>query len=211
MKAATGGSGFAGHLLAVCLFALMGWASELRANPSEFIPAYWKPQLLYLEANPYAEVYVELDSVEGCQPSAAAVRKLGDFLATYCDKPGGVHLVPGAVIPRKAALGVAPQTLADKYMIGPPPTKAGPQPAFMCILFYDSLLSQESAAAETNHADRNGGAGSSVQGLESAHRHPAVSDCLHEHSLRPEISPERGIDARSRAHARFGRPDQLRH
>jgi hypothetical protein len=142
------------HVLFVYCLMLAGCSTphkpHSQADSGEIVPRYWQPYLLYLAASPHPRLYVEMDVVEGCAPSEAAVRKLRDFLTTYCHKPDGIEFVRGEVIPRSVARGVVPEALARKYMKGPPDSGTAPPPAFMCVLFYDSFLSEEPAVTATN-------------------------------------------------------------
>jgi hypothetical protein len=104
---------------------------------------------LYLRAAPYRRLYVEVDAVEGCVPDEAAITKLRDFLAKYCDKPDGIEIVRSDVIPRDVARSVSPRALACKYLNGPPDHPAGSQPAYLYVLFYNGALSGVPVIAET--------------------------------------------------------------
>jgi len=152
MRAFTAARFFASCILAACGLFLAGCASPQPVHPQAAtndvrLPDYWKPHLLYLLDSPHPRLCVEADAVEGCVPGDATLKKLRDFLSTHCDKPGGIDVVRGKVIRRSAARGVAPEVLARKYVTGPPDRAAAPPPAFLCVLFYDGVLCDESAAA----------------------------------------------------------------
>lgn len=102
-----------------------------------------KPSLLYRLRSPYRRLYVEVDAVQGCEPDEAVLAGLRDFLARFCDKPDGIEIVRGAVIPRKYEPGLTAEQLACRVMKGPPTNSASGPPAFMEILFYDSDLFEE--------------------------------------------------------------------
>lgn len=145
------------YVVTRCLLLLLAGSGALAAysqveSSDSQPPNYGKPYLLYLLSSPHPGLYVEADAVEGCVPSDVTIKKLRDFLATYCNKPGGVEVVRGAVIPRSAAQGVSPEALARKWLKGPPDGPAVPQqsPAFMCMLFYDGHLSDEQPVTEGN-------------------------------------------------------------
>jgi hypothetical protein len=143
-------------------FLVVGWlivASLARANgpvsPSDtnddLLPAFWKPYLLYLLPAPEPRLYVEVVAVEGSVPSDAKLGKLRDFLATYCNKPGGIEIVRDEVIPKNAARRVTPETLARRYLKGPPERADAPPPAVMGIICYDGDLTDEPPIWVTGH------------------------------------------------------------
>src|SRR5687768_1832846 len=115
------------------------------AGPLQRI-SFWEPQLLYLLNSPHPRLHVEVDAVEGCQPSDATLNKLRDFLAAHCHKPGAVHVARGNVIPARDARGRSPGTLARQHADGPPRGADDPPPAFMHVLFYDGALCDQSPA-----------------------------------------------------------------
>ncbi len=106
----------------------------------------WQPQLLYLLGRPHARLYVEVAAVAGCEPRDSTLKKLREFLATYCEKPDGIEIVRRPVISRKAARGLTPHGLARQFLAGPPAT-AGSAPAYMPVLYYDSALATEPLSA----------------------------------------------------------------
>ena len=115
------------------------------------LTGFWQPHQMYLLASPHPRLYVEVDAVEGCNPSEAALNRLRDFLATWCKKPGGIELVRSDVIPVEHALGVLPSALAHKYLNGPPENIAGPPPAFLYVLFFNDVTSDRPTVVETGH------------------------------------------------------------
>lgn len=110
--------------------------------------SFWQPQLLYVLAAPHPRLYVEVDAVEGCAPSEAALDKLRNFLTTYCNKPDGIEIVRSDVIPVKTAQGISSPTLMRRFLDGPPTNSSASSPAFMYILYYDGKLCDQSPAAE---------------------------------------------------------------
>ncbi|HEY5913456.1 MAG TPA: hypothetical protein VJA21_22950 [Verrucomicrobiae bacterium] len=115
------------------------------------LTGFWQPCQIYLQASPHQRLYVEVDAVEGCSPSDETLDKLRNFLATHCQKPGGIEIVRSDVIPRKRALGMLPSALARKHVNGPPETIAGGAPAFLYVLYYDDILSDRPVVVETGH------------------------------------------------------------
>jgi len=117
--------------------------------------SFWKPHQLYLQAAPHPRLYVEVDAVKGCEPSDARLKKLKEFLTTYCQKPDGIEIVRGDVIPVKEAKGVPLRALTRHYLTGPPKNTNGPAPAFLYVLYYDGRLSEPlvtTSTSETNKA-----------------------------------------------------------
>ena len=78
---------------------------------------------------------MEVDAVEGCEPTEKALVQLQAFLTKHCQKPDGVEIMVSDIIPRKAARKTTPRTLGRRYMNGPPDDQASP-PAFMYVLYY---------------------------------------------------------------------------
>src|SRR5947208_16931116 len=79
-------------LLCICLSSCStAKAPRSQSNPDLIkITSFWHPELLYILSSPYSRLYVEVDAVEGCQPSDATLNKLREFLTTYCHKPDGI-------------------------------------------------------------------------------------------------------------------------
>jgi hypothetical protein len=97
---------------------------------------------------------VEVDAVKGCEPKEAALRKLHDFLSSYCNKPDGIEIVRSDVIPVPAARGVSAQALARKYMNGPDSTNTASS-AYLYVLYYDDTLSRYSGVTRFLHRGAN--------------------------------------------------------
>jgi len=95
------------------------------------LTSFWQPQLLYILPSPHSRLCVEVDSVEGCQPSDETLNKLRDFLTTYCHKPDGIEIVRGDVIPAVTARGIPLRALARKFINGPPDDNTAPPPAYL--------------------------------------------------------------------------------
>lgn len=110
--------------------------------------SFWQPQLLYILPSPYSRLYVEVDAVEGWQPSDETLNKLREFLSTYCAKPGGIEIVRGDVISTVTARGIPPTALARKFLNGPPDDTTNSPPAYLYVLYYDSSLCDKPPLAE---------------------------------------------------------------
>ncbi|PWU11350.1 MAG: hypothetical protein C5B50_23465 [Verrucomicrobia bacterium] len=127
--------------LALIVCALAGCVSPKPSEPGD--ETRWQPQLLYLNRAPHPALYVEVDAVEGTEPSDAVLEQLRQFLVKYCDKPGGVRIVREKPIPRDEARGLSHAELACGFLKGPPASCSNSWPAFMYVLYYDSRLSED--------------------------------------------------------------------
>src|SRR5262245_39650719 len=112
---------------------------QSKPDPAK-LTSFWQPQLLYILSSPHSRLYVEVDAVEGCQPSDATLHKLREFLTTYCNKPDGIEIVRGDVIPAGTARGVPLPALARKFINGPPDNNTASPPAFLYVLYCDPAL-----------------------------------------------------------------------
>jgi hypothetical protein len=137
---------FLGICIAGCVSAK---APRSQSSPEAVkLTSFWQPQLLYILPSPHSRLYVEVDAVEGCQPSDANLNKLRDFLATYCDKPDGIDIVRGDVIPVGTARGIPLRALARKFMNGPPDNNSGSPPAYLYVLYCDPALCDKPALSD---------------------------------------------------------------
>jgi tetratricopeptide (TPR) repeat protein len=109
-----------------------------------------KPHLLYLLSSPHSRLYVEVDAVQGNEPTDVALEKLRAFLATHCRKPDGIEIVRSDVIPADTARGISPKALARRFINGPATTNASP-PAFMYVLYYSYPLSRNYSESAILH------------------------------------------------------------
>lgn len=115
-----------------------------RENPTTF----WQPSLLYLKPTPHDRLHVEVDAVQGCEPSPEELAALGEILSQHCEKPRGIEIRQSSVIPRAEAKGLSRRELARLWMNGPP---TGDQsPAFLYVLYYDGRLSGKRKMAKAN-------------------------------------------------------------
>ncbi|MGA2657102.1 MAG: hypothetical protein ABSH34_06240 [Verrucomicrobiota bacterium] len=140
-------------VLAACLCFLAGCASTGPGERGD--ETRWQPQLLYLNRSPHSSLYVEVDAVAGTEPSDAVLEQLRQFLAKYCDKPGGIRIERDTIIPREKARGIPHEVLACRYLNGPPANSSNSAPAFIYILYYDSRLSASPAAAPRRPAPKD--------------------------------------------------------
>jgi hypothetical protein len=68
-------------------------------GPKATFPKYMQPELLYLKNQPYSQIYVEVDSVEGVEVPDEWLNVLKEFLAKHCSKPDGIKIVRDEPIP----------------------------------------------------------------------------------------------------------------
>ncbi len=97
---------------------------------------------LYLRSDPYDRLHVEIDAVQGAEPTAAAMTHLEALLQTYCDKPSGITIRRDEVIPEAESKGLPETRLAALHMSGPPADKQAEGAAYLYVLFYDSRHEQ---------------------------------------------------------------------
>jgi tetratricopeptide (TPR) repeat protein len=158
----------AAFLPVIC--ALLASCSTARAPRSQSNPdavketSFWQPQLLYILPSPHSRLYVEVDAVEGCQPSDATLNKLRDFLSTYCNKPDGIDIVRGDVIPAATARGISLRALARKFINGPPDDETASPPAYLYVLYCDPALCDKPVLADADRPTVN----------TASHHEPAV-------------------------------------
>jgi hypothetical protein len=153
-------------LLCICLTSCSTAKSPLSQSVPEAVKltSFWQPQLLYILPSPHSRLYVEVDAVEGCQPSDATLNKLRDFLSTYCNKPDGIEIVRGDVIPAATARGIPLRALARKFINGPPDDNSASAPAYLYVLFCDPALCDKSSLAGADRPTVN----------TTSHHEPAV-------------------------------------
>lgn len=89
--------------------------------------------LMYLKPEPFKSVYLEVDAVEGAQPTEDELQALVRFLERHTAKPV-VLAEPAQAIPVSEAKGRAPGATATLYMDGPPEDTERLPAAYMYIL-----------------------------------------------------------------------------
>lgn len=142
---------------AICGLMLAGCAAPKATRGPEVpdpvkLTSFWKPYLLYLLPTPYSKLYIEVDAVEGCVPSESTLNQFREFLKEHCNKPDGIEIVRSDVIPRSVAKGATANLLSQRYLNGPPAASI-PSPAYMYVLFYDGVLSEQTATPAKGQLD----------------------------------------------------------
>ena len=97
---------------------------------------YMQPELLYLKDQPYSQIYVEVDTLEGASVSDEWIDLLKEFLETHCSKPGGIKIVRDEPIPLDDIKGM-PIGPASFYCLDGPEHISGPQPAYLHVIFFN--------------------------------------------------------------------------
>jgi hypothetical protein len=129
-------------------FVCMQAPAQQFETTSAPIPTYRNPELLFLTPQPYSKLHVEVDAVEGAEPSAGIIQALEKFLNRYCDKPDGIEMARHKSIPRAEARGVPEEVLTWRYMDGLPAGSDKAATAYLYVLFFDSRLSGTATSDE---------------------------------------------------------------
>jgi hypothetical protein len=132
-------------IFSVCCITASAQQFETTSGP---LPTYRKPELLFLTAQPYSELYVEIDAVEGAEPSQEIIQALERFLNKYCDKPDGIDLVRNKPIARSEAQGQPEGVLAWRFMDGLPSDADSAKTAYLYVLFFDSRIARNDPSGE---------------------------------------------------------------
>lgn len=102
------------------------------------LPTYMRPELLYLNHQPYSRLYIEVDTIEGTEVSDQWLDELKAFLGKYCSKPDGIEIVMDEPVPisevESLSVGLASILCTD----GPRPDSRE-QPAYLHVLFYKDM------------------------------------------------------------------------
>ncbi len=132
-----------GLVLLVCV--LSGCGSQ-----SAQLQTYMRPELLYLNPQPYSRLYVEVDTIEGIEVPDQWLDELKAFLGKYCSKPDGIEIVRDKPVPISEIEGL-PFSLASILCIdGPRPDSREEQPAYMHVFFYDRDMGLRAKAREAH-------------------------------------------------------------
>ncbi|MBE0542813.1 MAG: hypothetical protein IH623_15785 [Verrucomicrobia bacterium] len=97
---------------------------------------------MYFQPEPHRRLYVEVDAVEGTEFSATELAELEAVLREWTQKPDGVAVVQSSLIPRHAARGHSADSLARRYLDGPPATTNEFPSAYLYILVYDNRVNR---------------------------------------------------------------------
>jgi len=103
------------------------------------LPTYMRPELLYLNPQPYSRLYVEVDTIEGTEVTDQWLDELKSFLVKYCSKPDGIEIVSDEPVPISEIEGL-PFGLASILCIDGPRPDIGQQPAYLHVFIYDTDL-----------------------------------------------------------------------
>lgn len=95
------------------------------------------PSLLYLKEQPYQQLYVEVDTLEGTKVPETFIKQIRSFLSQYCSKPGGVKIVqdtPVSFEQDELSVGLMSLLCLD----GPIYLNENEQPAYLHIFLYNT-------------------------------------------------------------------------
>jgi hypothetical protein len=108
---------------------------DCASRPSPHV-VWTHPELLYLQNEPYARLYVEIDRMEGVNLSEHLVDELKAFLGKYCLKRDGIEVVLDTPIPMSEFEGIGLNS-ASILCIDGPIADGRPQPAYLHLFVYD--------------------------------------------------------------------------
>lgn len=119
-------------VLLVCVLSGCG-------QQSAQLPTYMRPELLYLNHQPYSRLYVEVDTIEGTEVTDQWLDELKAFLSKNCSKPDGIEIVRDEPVSISEIEGL-PFGLASILCIDGPRPNDREQPAYLHVFFYDTDL-----------------------------------------------------------------------
>ena len=122
-------------------------SSHPEGNDLHEMSEWSKPWLAYLRRDPYPALKVQIDSVEGSQPTTAEIQSLKDFLTAHVDKPAGITIDLRPPIPLGTARTYFPKSLAQYTSLHPEPSFNSTS-AYMHLLFFNG--SQMKNASDWN-------------------------------------------------------------
>jgi hypothetical protein len=102
----------------VDIFIAIALASSVAGGcgpKSAKFPTYTQPELLYVTAQRYTRLYVEVDVLEGVEVPQRWLDELRGFLSQHCDKPDGITMVRDAPIPASAVVGATSRRTCTSY------------------------------------------------------------------------------------------------
>ena len=106
-------------------------------RPQGKLQSYQLPGSLYLKEQPYHQLYVEVDTLEGTKVPETFIKEMRGFLSQYCSKPGGIKIVqdtPVSFEQDELSVGLMSLLCLD----GPIHPNENEQPAYLHIFFYDT-------------------------------------------------------------------------
>jgi len=99
------------------------------------LPTFMHPERLYLNAEPYDRIYVEVDMIEGATLPEGYIDTLRHILETHCNEPKGITIVQDNPIPISDFNGI-PMSYVPVLCIDGPRETTG-QSAYIHLLCYD--------------------------------------------------------------------------
>ncbi|MBN2590441.1 MAG: hypothetical protein JXA96_11315 [Sedimentisphaerales bacterium] len=100
------------------------------------LPKYMQPELLYLNEQPYSQIYVEVDVIEGAEVPDEWLDVLEDFLTTHCSKPDGIKVIRDEPIPldKIKDMSIGPASI---FCLDGPDQNSDKQSAYLHIFFFN--------------------------------------------------------------------------
>ncbi len=92
---------------------------------------------LYLKDQPYQQLYVEIDTLEGTKIPPGLIEEIRDFLSQYCNKPGGIKIVQDAPVSFEEELSIG---LMSILCMDGPVDSQDEQTAYLHVFFYDTEI-----------------------------------------------------------------------
>ena len=124
------------------LLALATGCARSRGTQSNAAIEVGNAHLVYFQSEPHRRLYVEVDAVAGTEFSAIELAELERVLREWTQKPDGLTVVPSSTIPRSAARGHSAESLARRYLDGPPAGANDSSCAYLYVLVYDNRVNR---------------------------------------------------------------------
>ena len=125
-------------LIVLLLFGFVqGCQYERHQEKQQSYRVVASPSLLYLKEQPYQQLYVEVDTLEGTKVPETFIKEIRTFLSQICSKPGGVKIVqdtPVSFEQDELSIGLMSLLCLD----GPIYLNENEQPAYLHIFFYNT-------------------------------------------------------------------------
>ena len=124
------------------------------ASESAKLPTYMRPELLYLNHQPYGRLYVEVDTVEGVDVPEQWLDDLKSFLSKYCSKPDGIEIVRDPPVPISEVKGMPIGAASILCLDGPDPN-GGPRSAYLHVFCYEKDVGLKAETKTPAHVVSN--------------------------------------------------------
>lgn len=125
------------NVLSLVVLLLCGFIQGCQHERHQDKQLYARASSLYLKEQPYQQLYVEVDTLEGTKVPESFIKELRSFLSQYCSKPGGVKIVqdtPVSFEQDELSVGLMSLLCLD----GPIHLKENEKPAYLHIFVYNT-------------------------------------------------------------------------